>query len=425
MWTRRRFIQATLAAGAGAFAPTFGGCSRTPSAGAIREALAVLRAQRVPPPSLALDGYTEYRGVVHVHTHLSHDSTGTHEEIIEAARLAHLDFLVVTDHYTPRIFTEGLEGRQGSVLVVRGLEVALGCTRGGALTRRCASVLAIGLRVPLAPGPSGQWDWDALFTSIRTQGALSIIAHPRGLANPEYFRQADGMEIYDTADTLRDRLVDIPRILPGVALEYAEYQEEIILPLIVERSGWNLAEWDRLTKTRRFIGLAGNDAHQNLRVLGRQVDPYALSFKSVNTHVLAPSEPGESRKAGAPGLTTGRLVAALRAGRSFAAFNLLADAGGFRFTAHAGEGGAARHDSKIVAVLGDEVPMQAGLVLTAQSPIPGLLELRCDGVPIRRQEGRELRHQVDRPGVYRVEVSLNVVDRWRPWIFANPIYVRA
>ena len=48
-----------------------------------------------------------------------------------------------------------------------------------------------------------------------------------------------------------------------------------------------------------------------------------------------------------------------------------------------------------------------------------------DGVPIRRQEGRELRHQVDRPGVYRVEVSLNVVDRWRPWIFANPIYVRA
>jgi len=24
-----------------------------------------------------------------------------------------------------------------------------------------------------------------------------------------------------------------------------------------------------------------------------------------------------------------------------------------------------------------------------------------------------------------VEVSLRVVDRWRPWIFANPIYIRA
>ena len=43
----------------------------------------------------------------------------------------------------------------------------------------------------------------------------------------------------------------------------------------------------------------------------------------------------------------------------------------------------------------------------------------------RRQEGRELLHPVDRPGVYRIEVSLRVVDRWRPWIFSNPIYVRA
>ena len=54
-----------------------------------------------------------------------------------------------------------------------------------------------------------------------------------------------------------------------------------------------------------------------------------------------------------------------------------------------------------------------------------VLTLLRDGVPIRREEGRLLRHGVDRPGVYRVEVSLRVVDRWRPWIFANPIYVRA
>ena len=53
------------------------------------------------------------------------------------------------------------------------------------------------------------------------------------------------------------------------------------------------------------------------------------------------------------------------------------------------------------------------------------VELLRDGVPIRRQEGRELLHPVDRPGVYRIEVSLWVVDRWLPWIFSNPIYVRA
>lgn len=417
MWTRRRLLQAALASGLGTVVPALGGCARTPSAGAIREALAALRSQRVKPPSL--EGYAEFRGVVHSHTNLSHDSTGTPEEILEAARLAKLDFLVVTDHYTPRIFTEGLEGRKGSVLVVRGVEVALGCTRGGALTRRCASVLAVGLREPLVPGANEQWDWDELFKSIQRQGALSIIAHPRGMMNSSYFRYADGMEIYDIADTVRDRLVDIPRFLLDFALDYADYQEEIVVPLIVERSGWNLAEWDRFTKTRRFIGLAGNDAHQNLRAFGRYADPYPLSFKSVNTHVLASPEATDGLKASAPGLTTETFLAALRAGRSFAAFNLLADAAGFRFAAHAGAGGG------VVAVLGDEVPMQEGLAVVAQSPVPGLLELLRDGVPIRRQEGRELRHEVDRPGVYRVEVSLKVVDRWRPWIFANPIYIRA
>lgn len=414
MWTRRRLLQAALASGLGAFVPALGGCSQAPSAGAIREALAALRNQRVKPPSLA--GYVEFRGVVHSHTHLSHDSTGTPEEVLEAARLAKLDFLVVTDHYTPRIFTEGLQGLRDSVLVVRGVELPLGCVRGEGIARRCGSVLAIGLHEPLDPDKYGRRA--DLFAAVRAQGALAIIAHPRGIPDLRYFDLADGMEIYDIADTMRERLVEIPRYILAVPFLHAEYESELFVP-IAERSNWHLVQWDRLTQTRRFVGLAGNDAHQNLSFFNWQVDPYALVFRSLNTHVLVPTGTAESLKAFAPELTTEKLVAALRAGRSFAAFNLLADAGGFRFAAHAGDGGA------VVAVLGDEVPIQAGLTMVAQSPVPGLLELLRDGVPIRRQEGRELRHQVDRPGVYRVEVSLKVVDRWRPWIFANPIYVRA
>ncbi len=411
-------MQAALASGLGALAPAVGGCSRAPSAGAIHEALAALRAQRVQLPSV--ERYVEFRGVVHAHTNLSHDSTGTPAEILEAARLAKLDFLVVTDHYTPRIFTESIEGRRDSVLVVHGVEIPLGCTRGGALTRRCASVLAVGLKEPLSPGENGQWNWDELFKNIQKQGALSIIAHPRGMMLPRYFRQADGIEIYDIADTLRDHLMDIPRYLAGFALGGAEHREALVLQMLVERSNWNLVEWDRFTQERRCIGLAGNDAHQNLRVFGQQVDPYSLAFTILNTHVLAPSGTAESLKAFAPELmTTDKLVAALRAGRCFVSFNLMADATSFRFAAHREAG------EPVAAVMGDELPLEDGLILVAQSPVPGLLELLRDGVPIRRQEGRELRHQTDRPGVYRVEVSLKVVDRWRPWILANPIYVRA
>src|SRR5256886_4313724 len=182
--------------------------------------------------------------------------------MLEAAGFAKLDFLITTDHYTPRIFTEGLDGRQGSLLVVRGVEIALGCTRQGALTRRCASVLAIGLGAPLVPAPNGQWDVDALFKVIRSQGALAIIAHPRGMMNRSYFRYADGLEICDLADTVRDRLVDVPRFLLAFLMAYGGVLlDEILVPLIVERSNWNLVEWDRFTKVRRYIRFGGGRGH--------------------------------------------------------------------------------------------------------------------------------------------------------------------
>jgi hypothetical protein len=166
------------------------------------------------------------------------------------------------------------------------------------------------------------------------------------------------------------------------------------------------------------VGLAGNDAHQNLSILGRQIDPYAVIFQCLNTHILVPLATKENRFLATPSPSE-KLVTALRAGRCFASFNLLADAAGFRYTAHAGEKGA------LVAVMGDEATLGEGLLLIAQSPIPGAIVLLRDGVPIRRQVGRELRYPVDRTGVYRIEVSLWVMDRWRPWILANPIYVRA
>src|SRR5207249_10802043 len=180
--------QAALAAGLGAFFPAAGGCSSS-SVASVRQALHTLRRQGIAPPPL--EGYQEFRGVVHAHSGLSHDSTGTVEEILKAAGSAKLDFLITTDHYTPRIFTEGLDGRRGSLLVVRGVEIPLGCTRQGALTRRCASVLAIGLRGPLVPRSDGEWDLEELFKGLRAQGALAIIAHPRGLLNQSYFRYAD------------------------------------------------------------------------------------------------------------------------------------------------------------------------------------------------------------------------------------------
>jgi hypothetical protein len=403
VWTRRRLLQAGVALGVSSLWPALAYSPRS-SLQAIHNALEALRRQRLILSPL--EGWTEFRGVLHAHTLLSHDSHGTVTEIIAAARAARLNFLITTDHYTPRIYAEGVQGFLNSVLVIRGVEIGMGCTHAAGLARRCGSVLAFGCQSPLVPDAGNGWDWDALFTTIRAQGGLSIIAHPRGLPGAEYFKQADGMEIYDMADAMREKIIDAPRELLELALTSAKYSEELILP-VVERMNWHLVQWDSLTVSRRFVGVAGNDAHQNLVVLGRRIDRYDLIFRALNMHVLAPS------------LTEKHIVAGLREGRCFASFGLLADASGFQFRAREISTGTQR------AVLGEELKMQDGLVLETQSPIPGALTLLRDGVPIRREQGRLLRHGVDRPGVYRVEVSLRVVDRWRPWIFANPIYVRA
>src|SRR5438132_7242228 len=98
-------MQGALAAGVGFLGYTLGAWTTKSPLQAVRDARVNFRADRTALPSL--EGFVEFRGVVHAHSHLSHDSTGTAGELLDAARQAKLDFLVLTDHYTPRIFTEG------------------------------------------------------------------------------------------------------------------------------------------------------------------------------------------------------------------------------------------------------------------------------------------------------------------------------
>ena len=83
MLTRRRFIQAGLTVALGSILTGYGGYRLSASLQGTREALAALRASRTP--LALLEGYREFRGVIHAHTRLSHDSHGTPAEILSAA----------------------------------------------------------------------------------------------------------------------------------------------------------------------------------------------------------------------------------------------------------------------------------------------------------------------------------------------------
>src|SRR5205823_2694434 len=142
-------------------------------------------------------------------------------------------------------------------------------------------------------------------------------------------------------------------------------------------------------------------------VLARlDIDPYFRSFRNSSTHVLAAK------------LTEPAIRAALKAGHAYVAHDWMCDPTGFRF-------GASDLRGKQVAIMGDEVKLQGGLKLTAKLPLPACVRLLRHGKEVARSLGKaDFEFAVKEAGVYRLEAWLELDGELRPWLFANPIYVR-
>lgn len=405
-------MSAMQAAGAAMFA-TPSGCTSKGSLQALREELQALRGGRVAVPPLP--GFRDLRGAIHSHSYISGDSDGRPEEFLAGAREAKLDYLVVTDHYDPRIITEGLHGPYGDLLVIRGAEFPLGCTRKRGITRRCASILGFGFDPPLdwTFSPHG-YSKSELVSAIKHRGGLVFLGHARGVPDPRYFERVHGMEVFDIADTMRERYLSFPGFLIDLLATQQEYHEELLLQ-VIERPNWLLARWDTLTRTgHRLVGIGGNDAHQNLNVLGVQVDPYGLIYRILNTHVLSDAhQPGSA----ASPASSRAVLDALRHGRCYLAFSLLCDASGFQFYAADARSGVP------AAMMGDVREQLPPSRLVVRLPRSGAIEIVKNGIPEFRTVGTEVEYIPSGPGVYRVEVFLKLQRRWRSWIISNPIYL--
>lgn len=343
-----------------------------------------------------LTGIRDFRGAIHVHSFLSHDSKGTPSEIIQAAREARLSFLAMTDHNNPRIFSEGIEGWVEGVLVIRGMEMIKGCSGGSGAG--CASLLGIGMREYIDPH---LLTFQEIINTVKDQGGLTFVAHSQAFRDWD-LEGYNGMEIYDILDDAVDKPWKFPKYLFDILYSYRRYPEELFLR-ILDRPEGTLSRWDGLTRTRRVVGIAGNDAHQNTRILGRLLDPYPLSLRFVNTHIFS----GE--------LTRETLLDSLARGHSYVSFDILADPEGFLFFAT---------DGAVQGIMGDEVLLTEGLLLRAHLPFPALFVLFRNGEEIRRGISTRLEYPLSLPGVYRMEAFLKIQGRWWPWIFSNPIYVR-
>lgn len=351
------------------------------------------KTRRVIPP---VGGYRDFPGVVHVHSLLSHDSQGTMDEIVEGAKQAGLAFVIMTDHHNPKVYRQGFEGWFDGILIIRGSEIIKGCF--GRTGDTCNSLLVLGLKDYIDPKPLTM---PQIIETVKERGGLAFVAHPKGFTDWDSPDVA-GMEIYDILDDAVDHRWRFPKYLFDIVYSFRSYPEEVFLS-ILDRPDENLMKWDELSQKKRWVGIAGNDAHQNIRVLGRQIDPYGLSFRFVRTHVLAKD------------LNEPEVLQALAAGHAYVAFDLLSDATGFNFWADNGG---------VQGIQGDEVRMAPGLHLEIESPVVGRIELIRNGTVVQRATTLRWAFPVEEAGVYRVQISLKIGGGWRPWIFSNPIYVR-
>jgi hypothetical protein len=395
-----------------------------------------IRAHRVP---VAIeDGWNEYRGVMHAHSELSHDSKVPFPEIAAALKKADVSFIFMTDHPDKGKgdYSKGWKGLHEGILFVRGYEMVAGFMPWG---------LPDDTILDTKEEPA------LLAKRIQALGGVLFIAHceePRPWDIPEI----TGMEIYNLHADLKDE--NINELAPEIVLSLWSYPDQT-LRLIFDRPTGYLTIWDDLNRTRKITGIAANDAHQNTGVRGVytakdtlrlldtghideaiteirlnflthfllrvlfgplapdkqlfrvDLDPYERSARYVNTHLLAKE------------CTEPALLDALRQGRGFVGFDMIADARGFKYIAE----GAAPEARKVV--MGESISFEPDLKLRIASPYTCRFTILRYGVQVAQLTGNTFDWNVSEPGKYRVEAELDILGEWTPWVYTNPIEVTA
>jgi hypothetical protein len=408
---------------------------------AVHDDVITLGKQRVAVPPL--DGLNDFRCILHAHAEDSTHTGGTLPEMLAEAKKAGVHAILLTDHFRPpRDFIDGRwRGVKDGVLFIPGSE------SHGFLVYPSKSILG---RMEL----KGR----EFIDNVTADEGLIFLSHLEerkdhpvdGLTGMEIEnRHWDAKRDPASMLSLAIRLTD-PKQLAKLQEALRLYPDELFA-FQCDYPGLYLDKWDAGTKQKRLTGVAANDCHHNqilqlkmvdedTVLLGTNVDedkqmrkvtaeqrpgikeltkgrkkgdivasvdldPYSRSFRNLSTHVLAPK------------LDEASIRAALKGGHAYVAHDWMGDATGFRFEGN--------HDGKRVAIMGDEVKRQDGLMLSAKLPTPATIRLIHGGKVVATADGKtEFTFPDVESGVYRLEVFHRLDGELRPWIFSNPIYVR-
>jgi acetyl esterase/lipase len=363
-----------------ALAPRFTPVERLAPAhlAAVHAARQAWETQRVPAPEIW--GLEDYRAVIHVHAEDSNHTRGTRAEVLAAAKKTGVRVVLLTDHRGPK--PETWRGLRDGVLFLAGSEESDGR-----------------LRFPRFD-EAGR---------VLADDELKFMCHVEERPDADLKGYA-GLEIVNRhTDQKLDRRLE--EFLAGAMTNAMAWQQ-----LTNSLARWPdelfaagcdyrevlVSKWDRELRHGRFTAIAGNDAHQNVVLNGVTFDPYEVSFRNLSTHILARE------------LTEAEIRHALRQGQVYVAHDWLADPSGFLFGAVNNLG---------VFPMGASALMQGSTRIVGLTPIPARQRLIHNGQVIAETNGTNLTFRAKLPGAYRLEAWLEVAGEWRPWIYANPVYL--
>ena len=409
---------------------------------ATHEDVQKLKKLRRPVPPLP--GLNDYRCILHAHAEDSDHTAGTLPEMLADAKTAGINAILLTDHFRPpRDFIDGRwRGLKEGVLFIPGSEIR------GCLLYPEASVL-----------DKMDKPFPELLKAVTVGDGMIFLSHVEERKDHP-MEGLTGLEIYNRHWDAKKDMASLVAVAMKLTepKQLAELQEAVRLypdELFAFQCDYPqvyMDKWDAGTKTLRLTGVAANDCHHNqvfvvkmvdeetvllgtnvdkdegMRKItagsrpgikemtkGRKpgdilarvdIDPYQRSFWNSSTHVLAP-------KLDEPTLRT-----ALKAGHAYVAHDWMCEATGFRFEA-LGAGG------RRSGIMGDELKLAKGMKLRAQFPVACQTRLLRNGVVIAETSGNDhAEFPMKESGVYRLEAWLTLDGESRPWIFANPIYIR-
>jgi hypothetical protein len=216
--------------------------------------------------------------VLHVHHAPSHDSDAPFEAVRDAAQRAGLDFVVLTEHVpddahgplpgADRIGRypypdEREPGRE--LLVMAGGEFG---THDGHL---------VGYDLPRAIPTRGMSGAEAV-DAIHAAGGFAVVPHPFRFGGwGDWDSDFDGIEVSSHAVALREELGPL---VPFRLLRLA-FSRDAAMRARMTRPHRELERWDGIE--RRVVAFQAADAHQNVSLLGWQIDRYDEIFAAVHT----------------------------------------------------------------------------------------------------------------------------------------------